>query len=343
MDIETLIRARESELAAKSGKHQQARTALLADDVPRAGAHSRVDISIRQIRYFIAASEAGSISRAAIATHVTQSAVTDAIKSLERQLGINLLERSPSGVSLTQGGRRFLKKAREIVTTLDDIPHSISQPDTQVSGRLRLGVSSMAAGCCLGAVLPAFTRAYGDVKVSVIEGHRPELESKLLSGGLDAALLVVSNLENTDAIAHRVLSRSKNRLWLHAGHPLLDAQAIHLRDIIDGPLVAWRNEELSRQVSRAWMDANLVPQIIFETSSVEAVRSLVASRAAMAIICDTMYRPWSLEGGRIEARELADRCMTTDLGVAWRRSADLPAAVRCFVEVCDNAQAGGMK
>ena len=293
------------------------------------------------MRYFIAVSEAGSITRAAIATHVTQSAVTDAIKCLERQLGITLLERLPSGVSLTQEGRRFLKKAREIVAALDDIPRSISHSSARISGRLRLGVSPMAAGCCLGSVLPAYMRAYGAVEVSVIEGHRPELESKLLSGGLDAALFVVSNLENTDAIAHQVLSRSKNRLWLHAGHPLLDAPAIHLRDIVDGPLVAWRNEELNRQVSRAWMEASLVPQIVLETTSVEAVRSLVASRAAMAIICDTMYRPWSLEGGRIEARELAGRCITTDLGVAWRRNADLPAAVRCFLDLCDTAATGG--
>jgi DNA-binding transcriptional LysR family regulator len=150
-------------------------------------------------------------------------------------------------------------------------------------------------------------------------------------------MLAVSNLEATEALAHRVFARSKNRLWLHAGHPLLEEPSVHLRDIADGPLVALRSEELGRPVSRAWMEAGLAPKIFYETASVDAVRSLVASRAAIAIACDAMYRSWSLEGGRIEVRDLADRCSTTDLGVAWRSGADLPAAVRCLRKVCDKA------
>lgn len=315
---------------------------VFADDIRRPVAPSRMDISIRQIRYFIAVSEAGSITRAAFATHVTQSAVTDAIKGLEKQLGTVLLERLPTGVSLTDEGHRFLKSARQIVATLDDIPSSINDARASVSGRLRLGVSPMAAGCCLAVLLPCFMRMYSAVDVSVLEGQRSELESKLLSGGLDVAMLAVSNLEATDALAHRVFARSKNRLWLHAGHPLLEAPSVHLRDVADGPMVALRSEELGRPVSRAWMEAGLAPKIFFETASVEAVRSLVASRAAMAIACDAMYRPWSLEGGRIEVRDLADRCSTTDLGVAWRSGADLPAAVRCFLKVCDNVAAGAL-
>jgi DNA-binding transcriptional LysR family regulator len=313
--------------------------AMLADNMPSPAAASRMNISIRQIRYFIAVSETGSITRAAFATHVTQSAVTDAIKGLEQQLGIALLERLPTGVSLTDEGHRFLKSARQIMATLDDIPRSINRGRASVSGRLRLGVSPMAAGCGLAGVLPCFMRMYSAVEVSVLEDQRSELESKLLSGGLDVAMLAVSNLEATDALAHRVFARSKNRLWLHAGHPLLEAKSVHLRDVADGPLVALRSEEIGRSVSRAWMEAGLTPKILFETASVEAARSLVASRAAMAIACDAMYRPWSLEGGRIEVRDLADRCSTTDLGVAWRSGMDLPPAVRCFLKVCDNVAA----
>jgi DNA-binding transcriptional LysR family regulator len=316
--------------------------AIVADDIPSPAAPSRMNISIRQIRYFIAVSEAGSITRAAFATHVTQSAVTDAIRGLEKQLGLPLLERLPTGVSLTDEGHRFLKSAHQIVATLDDIPRSINGARASVSGRLRLGVSPMAAGCGLAGVLSCFMRMYSTVDVSVVEDQRSELEGKLLSGGLDVAMLAVSNLEATDALAHRVFARSKNRLWLHAGHPLLEAQSVHLRDVVDGPLVALRSEELGRSVSRAWMQAGLAPKILFETASVEAARSLVASRAAMAIACDAMYRPWSLEGGRIEVRDLADRCGTTDLGVAWLNGTDLPATVRCFLNVCDNVAAGAL-
>jgi hypothetical protein len=88
------------------------------------------------------------------------------------------------------------------------------------------------------------------------------------------------------------------------------------------------------------MEAGLAPKMLFETASVEAARSLVALRAAMVTACDAMYRPRSLEGGRIEVRDLADRCNTTDLGVARRNGTDLPAAVRCFLKVCDNVAAG---
>lgn len=295
-----------------------------------------LDISIRQIRYFIAAAETGSITRAAVATHVTQSAVTDAIKGLENQLGIELFQRSPKGVNLTYEGNQFLRSALAIIASLDDISRSLKSNESEAGGRIRLGVSSMVAGYFLSEILSRFHRLYSGIEVAIVEDRRIHLEHLLINGELDLALLVVSNLESHAALSYELLSRSQSQLWLHPAHPLVKLPSIRLQDICSEPVIVLSSEDFGRAVTRAWTDAGIEPNVFFETSSVEAVRSLVATGAALSIVPDALYRPWSLEGDRVEVRSLADACPTTDVGIVWRKGLELPMRVKYFLQVCSH-------
>jgi len=73
---------------------------------------------------------------------------------------------------------------------------------------------------------------------------------------------------------------------------------------------------------------------VFRTDSVEAVRSLVATGAGVTILSDMVYRPWSLEGDKLESREISQQVPTMDVGLAWSKSAELPAPARAFIEFC---------
>ena len=75
------------------------------------------------------------------------------------------------------------------------------------------------------------------------------------------------------------------------------------------------------------------PRVAFRTRSVEAVRSLVATGAGVALLPDLVYRPWSLEGDRIESRDVSGALPVVKLGVFWRRGSPLSAAARDFIEI----------
>ena len=98
-------------------------------------------ISLKQVRYFIAAAELGQISHAAVELNVSQSAVTSAIQQLEQMLGVKLFERNPSGVSLTADGNRFLPRARNVMAAVNEAVSVSTSSNIAISGVVRVGVT----------------------------------------------------------------------------------------------------------------------------------------------------------------------------------------------------------
>ena len=91
-------------------------------------------------------------------------------------------------------------------------------------------------------------------------------------------------------------------------------------------------DEADQTALRYWKRTPHKPNVTFATSSVEAVRSMVAGGMGITVLSDMVYRPWSLEGQRIEVRNVIGDVPTMDVGLAWKRESDLSPAARAFCE-----------
>ena len=201
-----------------------------------------MSLTLKQLRYFIAAAETGQISHAAMEMNISQSAITTAIQGLEAQLGVRLLDRSPHGVTPTIEGARFLHQARNITAAVEDAERLPLSEGRQVTGKLRLGTTYTVAGYFMSRHYARFRRAYPDIQIEMIEMPRLAVEEGLATGTLDLAVMLVSNLANTAGIEQETLLRSRRRLWLPTDHPLLSEQRITLADdfyLYDTPGVLW--------------------------------------------------------------------------------------------------------
>jgi DNA-binding transcriptional LysR family regulator len=98
-------------------------------------------------------------------------------------------------------------------------------------------------------------------------------------------------------------------------------------------LIVLSVDEVEEVTGRYWRQAGVRPKVAFRTRSVEAVRSLVATGAGLAVLPDLAYRPWSLEGDRIEARAIEEPLPELTVGVAWRRGLPLPAVAETFIDL----------
>lgn len=289
--------------------------------------------TLRQLQYFLAVAERGSISQAAQQLLISQSTMTEAIKGLEEDLGVRLFNRGGRGMTLTQKGQRFLRHATKVLSDVADARRELAEDPEALGGHLRIGVTSLVAGYVLSDLLARYRRAFPAITVSVLEDTGEYLEHLLVNGEVDAAILVISNLSNLEAFNTASLQVSSHRLWLPLGHDLLAQEEVSLSEIAEEPLIQLVTDELEEAARRLWRRAGLKPQITFRTRSVEAVRSLVATGAGLAILPDLVYRPWSLEGDRIEARAIADELQTVDVGLAWRRGSGLTRAAGNFIEL----------
>ncbi|MBI4922613.1 MAG: LysR family transcriptional regulator [Devosia nanyangense] len=289
--------------------------------------------TLRQLQYFIAVAEEGTVSGAAQSLSISQSAVTDAIKELESDLGVALFERHRRGLSITHKGHQFFRHANRILADVQDARRSFAGEDSAPPSHLHLGVTSLVAGYVLSDLLARFRRAYPAADVSAIEDNGDYLEHLLIGGELDVAVMVISNLRDRVALQAEIFETSPYRLWLPLGHRLAAADSIELGDIASEPLIMLTVDETEENTDKLLSALGSKPHVAFRTRSVEAVRSLVATGAGVALLPDLVYRPWSLEGDRIESRDISGALPVVQVGMVWRRGSVLPQAARDFIGI----------
>ncbi|WP_320198740.1 LysR family transcriptional regulator [Agrobacterium sp. rho-13.3] len=300
-----------------------------------------MSITLKQLDYFIASAESGQVSHAAVNLNISQSAVTAAIKSLEEELGVKLLERTHAGVRLTMEGARFLEHARVITGAVAAAVRSPLRERSGLSGTLRIGMTYTVTGYFMSKYYARFRKTYPQISIELKELPRAALERQLARGELDIALMLVSNLTDMEGLEQELLMRSSRRLWLSADHQLLSRSEISLADVAQEDYVMLTVDEASKTAARYWEQAGQKPRTVLTTSSVEAVRSLVAAGVGVTILSDMVYRPWSLEGQRIELRPLIEPVPSMDVGLAWARSRPIATAAATFRAFMSVTMGGG--
>lgn len=292
---------------------------------------------MRQLRYFVAAAEQGQFSQAALKVHVSQSAITTAVGQLEALLGVQLFERQPHGVRLTAEGHKFHQHARHILDTLQDAVAQPSFLSHALHGTVRIGASYTVLGYYLPTLLARFKRSYPQVEIDLLDMDRQAIEHGVAQGSLDLGLTIVSNADLAQHFERHVLMRSRRQLWLASEHPLIDAQAISLADIAEHAYILATVDEGEASALRYWRSAGLEPRVAFRTSSMEALRGLVAHGFGVTILSDMLYRPWSLEGRKIEARPILDAIPPMELGLIWSADEPLSAVAKAFQQFAMSA------
>ncbi|ANP89811.1 LysR family transcriptional regulator [Rhizobium leguminosarum] len=287
-----------------------------------------MSLSFRQLRYFVATAEQGQISYAAAQLSISQSAVTTAIKELEKSIGVALFTRMPQGMELTAAGRQFLSYAYEILAKVDEATH-LNYVSSDIEGDLTVAATYTVIGYFLPLHIERMRRLYPKLRIQLYELNRESIEEGLLVNRYDISVLLTSNILNS-ALTTETLLRSVRRLWVSAQHPLLKHAAVGLRDIAEEPYIMLTVDEAAYSSLKYWSTTPYQPRVMLRTSSIEAVRSMVANNLGVAILSDMVHRPWSLEGRRIETINIEDPVPPMDVGLAWRANTDFTPAMHAF-------------
>ncbi len=147
-----------------------------------------MDITLRQLGYFVALAESGSFNLAAARVNVSQPALSQQIKELEQRLGAVLVERLPREIRLTRSGQAVLERARALLSDAEDLRHSASRQNG-LTGALRLGVIPTIAPYLLPVALTRLRAADLTMDIRVREAQTARLVADLADGRLDAAVM----------------------------------------------------------------------------------------------------------------------------------------------------------
>lgn len=275
------------------------------------------EVTLRQFRYFIAAATTGQFSTAAIAEHVSQSAITNAVQSLERRLKLKLFDRRPHGVALTPEGQVFFHHALHVMDAVNDaLNHATLKPQA-MQGTIRLAATYTVLGYFLPDLLSRYKRSYPNVEIDLIDMDRGSLEKAVREGTVDLGVGVLSNLEDRQGFGLHTLVRSRRRVWVGANHPLASHTSVTLAQIAEHPYIVLQIDDAEAAAMRHWPDRGKGLKIAMRTASIEALRGLVAYGFGVSILADLVYRPWSLEGKKIIALSVDDALAPMEVGLLW--------------------------
>ena len=296
--------------------------------------------TLRQLHYFVAVARCGQISAAASEIGLSQSAMTLAIADLEQAMGTVLLERGRQGVTLTLQGQSFLQHAESVLRMANEAAQFPFR-GRDLEGRLELAATYTVLGYFLLPALARFRELYPRIELSLEELPRQEIETRLASGQLDMGAVLLSNLEAPERLQTRVLGRSRRQLWLAANHALAGRGSVSFEELATLPYILPTVDEGDRNARRYWADAGHTPRKVIQTSSMEALREMVALNLGVTILSDMVFRPWSLDGRRIHAIPMDARLPVMEVGLAWSSSTPLSPCAAALEQFLGRSFASG--
>jgi DNA-binding transcriptional LysR family regulator len=229
----------------------------------------------------------GSFSEAAGALNYTQSAVSQAIATLESEAGVALLERDRRGIRPTSAGERLNDHAGRILAQLDAAEAEIGAIAGVRGGELRMASFPTAGATLMPLAIAAFRAAHPDVTLSLVEGEPEQLAPRLRDGEFDLGLIFEfeGSGELGPGIRSAPLFEDPMKLALPKGHRLSGRDRITLEDLSEE---AWvQTSEASacaRHVVRICRDAGFEPRVSFESDDYLTVQGLVAAGVGVALI-----------------------------------------------------------
>ncbi|WP_323786049.1 LysR substrate-binding domain-containing protein [Thalassovita sp.] len=275
-------------------------------------------MNFKHLKYFVATAETGQVSRAAQLLSISQSSVTSSVRDLEAELGVTLFTRRAQGMELTTAGREFLHAARDILEKLD-AAQQINRGNSDITGTITIAATYTVIGYFLPYHLGRLAQLYPGIDIRIVELNRQSIEEQLLATQIDMAVALTSNIHRPE-LETVTLLKSPRRLWVPAGHAFCKGGEVSLARIAQEPYVMLTVDEAAHSSMKYWNSHNARPNIKLRTSSVEAVRSLVANGQGITILSDMVYRPWSLEGRRIETVPTDVEIPSMDVGLAFSRA-----------------------
>ncbi len=292
-----------------------------------------MQFTLKQLTYFVAAGEAGSILRAAENIHVSQPSISNAIAHLEDVFQVQLFIRHHAqGMSLTTAGSQLMDRCKTLLRDADELKSFAGKLSGQVFGSVNVGCFIPLAPIVTPGLCHGYMQSHEGVEVNVSEGNQAELLSKLKKGAIDLALTY--NLQLESEIAFTPLVELKPYVLLAADHRFASKKKISLTELVEEKFILL-DLPLSDTYFMSLFDShNLKPRIHARTRHIEVQRGLVAKGYGYSLGNVRPVNQKSLDGSDLKYVPLSGFNQGLTLGIATLATIKKTIVVDSFSEFC---------
>jgi len=292
-----------------------------------------MEISLRQLGYFLRLVDKRSFTTAANALCITQPALSIAISQLEKSLGVQLIERGTLPVSLTAYGETFHRYALRVTRDLQEARDEIAALRNGTLGRLDIGMGPSAAGPEVGSVLTSMIEDFPALEIHVQSGVLPAIAERIRNGEFSVYVGTVADDFVDPTLDVFRLSTITLNVVSGAGHPLAQRPEVKPADLLDYPWIAIGNLDANlpnwKQAFRA--EGLEPPRPAIDVRNIALVRSLLFEGRFVTILPQSMARN-DVEAGLLATLHPRSFDWTLHLDAVTRAGVGLPAAARIFLD-----------
>ena len=281
-----------------------------------------LNISMKQLRYYLVAAKHESLRQAARELKISQPSLSAQLQKLEDALGVELFERSRGGVTLTPLGRDLLKQAQQAVNAAEVIIDAANFATKGPSGTFRLGASHTLGPYALPWILPEVHRKYRGVKLFVREEVPDKLAEGLYGGRYDLIFTTLPLKE--EGITVMPLFREPLYLVMSAEHPLAKNRTIR-GDQLAGMEILTLEEHhlLYRQVEDLCKQFNAYILRDYEGTSLDSIRQMVYMEMGIAFMPALYIRSEIMDRDALKVMPIAGESIHRIHALAWRDTSPL--------------------
>lgn len=274
------------------------------------------------MRYVLAVAEHENFSLAAQACHVGQPALSQQVARLEKELGVALFARNSRGAALTEAGREFVCRAREIVQRADALQAEMALYAGVRKGTLNLGIITSLQCVNFGGLLSAFCGSYPAVSVNIVQDGTHRLLEQLVERKIDAAFLNRPMSGIPAGLEFVRLGEDVYSLAVPTLHPLAGREQVSLRELKEEHFIFHQAGQVASELClTACRAAGFEPNIVCRSASPTTGLYMVQGGLGVALLPSEEFAVRSLKGvAELKLKE----SIVKEVGVAWRRDVSSP-------------------
>lgn len=296
-------------------------------------------MEFRTLRAFVEVVRQGGFSQAAKTVFATQSTVSKAVKQLEDEIGVPLLDRIGHRARLTPAGEIVYPRAVRLLAERDDLIAELDELRGLKRGTLRLGLPPVGSSTIFAPLFALFRNRYPGIDVRLVEYGSERLEEVLISGEIE---LAASLLPVSEGFEFQEMRREPLMVLLPAGHALAEQATVELSALRDTPFVLFEaGFAINRLILDACRRSGFEPHIVARSSQIEFIIELVAAGLGAAFLPQMIVEERRRPG--VRPMSLAEAHTDFRLAMIWRRGTYLSHAAKAWLALARETTTAGAR
>ena len=281
-------------------------------------------MNIIQYQIFVKTVECGSFTKAAKLLHLTQSGVSHAIKALETDLGLSLLNRGRGGISLTADGEMILPVFKEICASQHKLEERVKDLKSLQTGIVRIGTFSSVSIWWLPFIMKEFRRKWPEIGFEILQGDYDEIETWLKEGRVDIGFL---RLPPSQDFEYDLLYRDRLVAIFPEGHPLEDKKTVSANALTKYPFIL-QEEGDDYEIDAVFDALDIEPQVQYTARDDQSIMAMVENGLGISILAELVVKNTTF---KIKSRPLT-KPFVRDIGICVLDKDALSVATTMFID-----------